>query len=355
MSPIHNLTNTPPAFIKLGRIKKGDRGGKNSAPRDLDHFRITYQPGPNAAALEAAFIAAYGKEPKELNVRFASSNPAEVWDASYECYRKGGLVAKASSNEKGAYWDFYRDPETSKVLISGGMPRGEEGRAFIELPCDVAAPIYYNQAKEPQYMHPRGRLQVVIPELTRIGEKAVVGFFEFSPASPRDIRNISGELQMYADFAKSAGRTINGVPFKLIRREEEVTKVIEGKQTMGKSWVCHLDCSGEWGRLALEAVERLALPDVVDAEFYEEEDDFPETLQLAVRNQPAAIPVMNATHETGEMIDPLSEDAVRWAAHKDRWNISPEQAKKNIASSNLFYNPMLKSTFKSLVMEGVKK
>lgn len=348
--PILGLTNTTPSFIKLGRIKKGDRGGKNSAPRDLDHFRITYQPGPNAAALEAAFIAAYGKEPKELNVRFAAANPADVWNAAYECYRKGGLVAKASSNENGAYWEFYRDPETSEVLISGGMPRGEAGRVWIEKPCDVTAPIYFNQAKEPQYMKPKGRLQVVIPELTRIGEKAVVGFFEFSPASPRDIRNISGELQMYADFAKSAGRTINGVPFKLIRREEEVTKVIEGKQTMGKSWVCHLDCSGEWGRLALEAVERLALPDVVDAEFYEDDEDFPEeTPKLAAHNAPKQI-----VQESGEMIDPLGEDAVRWAAHKDRWNISPDQAKKNIASSNLFYNPMLKSLFKSLVEGGGK-
>lgn len=349
MSPIHNLTNTPPAFIKLGRIKKGDRLGKNNAPRDLDHFRITFQPGTNAADLEKAFFAAYEKEPKELNVRFASHNPDDVWSASYECYKKGGLVAKASSNENGAYWEFYRDPETSEVLISGGMPRGEAGRAFIEKPVDVTAPIYFNQAKEPQYMKPTGRLQVVIPELTRIGTKAVVGFFEFCPRSPRDIRNISGELAMYAAFAKAAGKTINGVPFKLIRRQEDVTKKIEGKIVQDKSWVCHLDCSGEWGRLALEAVERLALPDVVEGEYYDDEDFPEEAPKLSARNAPQPV----ATSESGELCDPLDDVSVKWAAYQ--WNIGETKARAQIAASNNFYNPMLKSTFKSLVLEGVKK
>src|SRR5258706_5528226 len=136
----------------------------------------------------------------------APRNTANIWDANLECYRKGGLVAKAGSTEKGLYWIFYRDPETSEVLISGGMPRGEAGRNFIEKPIDASLPIYYTQDKEPVFMKPTGRLQVVIPELTRIGQKAVVGFFEFSPKSPRDIRNISGELAMYDGFARAAGK-----------------------------------------------------------------------------------------------------------------------------------------------------
>lgn len=278
MSPIHGLTDTPPAFIKLGRIKKGDKGGRNGAPRDLDHFRVTFQVGPISELLEKKFREIYGNEPKEINVRFPSADPADVWDANYECYKKGGLIAKAAVGVNGPYWIYYRHPETSKVLVRNGTPVGSEGREFFNKPIDLESPIYFSADKKPNYLQTYGRLQVVIPEFTSVereGKKqAVVGFFEFCPKSPRDIRNISGELAMYDAFAKAAGKTINGVPFKIIRRLEDVTKKIDGKLVMDKSWVCHLDCTGEWGRLALEAAERLALPDVVDAEYYEEDDDF---------------------------------------------------------------------------------
>ena len=303
--PIHNLTNTTPAFIRLGRIKKGDRGGKNGAPRDLDYFRVLFhqrkidihdEKGVRkqidlAPLLEAKFREVYGDKPTEINVRFAATSPSAVWDANFECYRKGGLVAKAGSDENGLYWIFYRDPDTNDVLIRNREAVTSAGHAFMAKPIDLTEPIYYTAdktgAQVPHFLGYYGRLQVVIPELTKIminGQpRAIVGFFEFAPKSAMDIRNISAELAMYDGFAKSAGRSINGIPFTLIRREETVTKNIEGTLSQAASWVCHLDCTGEWGRLALEAVEHLALPDVVDAEVSESfEDEFEDSPQPQV-------------------------------------------------------------------------
>ena len=266
--PIHGLTNsTTKAFMKLGQIRKGDRGGKNNAPRDLDHFRVTAMQGKNAEELMKTFEAKYGKEPVEINVRFAYNTVAEVWDAKYECYRQGGLVAQAGSNEHGAYWIFYRDPQTSEVLVRDGSAVGFEGRKFLDdTPCDPSVPVYHTADKKPVYLEPTGRLQVVIPELAHLA----VGFFEFRPTSPRDIRNISNELGGYEATARQYGGSLSGIPFKLIRRKEEVTKKIGDKLTKGDSWVVHIVAGGDWGMKAIEAIERLALSagndEIVDVE-----------------------------------------------------------------------------------------
>lgn len=67
--PIHNLTTeTAKAFMRLGNIRKGDRGGKNNAPRDLDHFRITYLPGKHAEELQRTIESVYGKTPPPRSI-----------------------------------------------------------------------------------------------------------------------------------------------------------------------------------------------------------------------------------------------------------------------------------------------
>lgn len=276
--PIANLTTgTQQAFMKLGKIRKGDRGGKNGAPRDLDHFRVTFMDGAKAKSLEDAFRSHYGPEPTEINVRVPYNEIHRFWDANYECYKQGGLVAQAGSTETGEYWIFYRDPETSEVLVRNGSAVGEEGRKFLDnTPCDVNKPVYYNASNEPVMLEPVGRLQVVIPELAGIE----VGYFEFTPTSPRDIRTLSAELLAFDAIAKSFGKGLAGVPFKLIRRKETVTKKIKDKLTQGESWVVHITTGGDWGVKAIEAVERMALPDVVDVEVEDvtpyEDTDFPQ-------------------------------------------------------------------------------
>jgi hypothetical protein len=267
--PISGLTDAPKAFMKLGMIKKGEKRtvtkqGKNGPyeieiPVDLDYFRMIFSPGKLAGEIEKAFREVYGDKPQELNVRFADASVSEVWDANFECYKQGGLIAKAGTNESGAYWIFYRDPDTMEVLVRNGSPVGEAGREFFEKPIDLEAPIYKMANGTPAVLETVGRLQVVIPEVAHLA----VGYFVFQPGSPRDIRNISAELGMYAAMASSYGNSITGIPFVLGRRKEEITKNINGKLSKGESWPVHLTAGGAWGRQAIEMIERLAIPDHV--------------------------------------------------------------------------------------------
>lgn len=352
--PIATLTTQQnQAFMKLGNIRKGDRGGKNGAPRDLDHFRVTHMPGPKARELEDAFRAAYGPEPTAINVRFPYNEISRFWDANYECYKQGGLVAQAGSTDTGAYWIFYRDPDNSEVLVRNGQAVGIEGRKFMDnTPCDVEKPIYYNDKKEAVYMKPAGRLQCVIPELAGIE----VGFYEFCPQSPRDMRNITAELSAFDAIARAAGKGLAGVPFQLIRREEEVTKKINGKLVRGSSWVVHITTSGDWGRKALEVVERMALPEIIDAEAEDVDEDFP---QLPYTNEPIVVttpaPSPAASTDTkDEMISPFDQKPVEYAAKK--WNMDKVTAAKELGrimrEGKGITDPMSKKSFKKFV-DGV--
>lgn len=276
--PIQNLTNVPKSFLKLGQIRKGDKlqgkrqdGSTYERPVDLDYFRVTFLKGVTVGSekvnlseiIEHRFREVYGNKPTAINVRFADHDVNSVWDANFECYKQGGLVAKAGSTaERGLYWIFYRHPETMETLISDERARTPEGFVLQEKPIDLTQPIYKNKKGEPFFLEPVGRLKVVIPEIAEIA----VGYFEFRPESPRDIRNISAELGAFDAVAKQYGKTIAGVPFVLRRREEDVTKRIEGKLVADKSWVVHLDVSGEWGVRALNVIERLALPEIIEGE-----------------------------------------------------------------------------------------
>lgn len=343
--PIHNLTNVPAAFMKIGKIKKGDRGGKNGAPRDLNYFRVVFQESNISSLLEERFSQVYGLETRAINVRFAANDPSEVWDANYECYRAGALVAKAGVNESGPYWIYYRDPASNEVWVRNGSAVTSAGRDFMEQPIDVLAPVYHTREKnEPVYLHTYGRLQCVIPELTRVdtpqGPRAVVGFMEFAPQSPIDIRNISAELAMYHELARAAGRTINGIPFMLIRREEEHMVKIEGKMVKKKSWVVHLDTFGEWGRMAIEAVERLALPEVIDYEdILEEDTEFETEAKPEPKNEPKPVMTFNEAKQTlivvvnnhGQNVEKfageLSDKQLKWVSEKHTDPTSVEAAK----------------------------
>ena len=274
--PITGLTNVPKAFLRLGHIRKGEKD-ERGFPKDLDYFRVTFNSQPEC---EAAFVAAYGEKPTSINIRLAFPNVAEVWDANYEAYSKGGMIAKAASTEtKGLYWIFYRKHSDGTVLVRNGFPVGEEGLELTSKPIDPEAPIYSYKNKNGEnvdvLMEPVGRLNVVVPEIAHIK----VGYLEFRPGSTRDISNISRELAAIDYFSKQAGKDITGLPMKLTRMPEEITKNIGGKLSRGESWMVHIEVGGEWGGRALEVIDRLALPagETIEAEVRDVvEDEVPE-------------------------------------------------------------------------------
>jgi hypothetical protein len=365
--PLFGLTDAPKAFMRLGLIKKGEKQVKTfkkrdgttyekEVPVDLDYFRMVFSPGKLAGEIEKAFREAYGDRPQELNVRFADASIKEFWDANLECYKQGGLIAKAGTNESGAYWIFYRDPETMDVLVRNGAPVGAEGREFIEKPIDINAPVYTMANGDPALLEPVGRLQVVIPEVAHLA----VGYFEFQPLSPRDIRNISAEIGMYSAMASSYGNTITGIPFILGRRKEQITKNINGKLSKGESFPVHLTAGGIWGRQAIEMIERLALPEYLEGEAKDitqnapvwedtpeewNEPAEPEAPVVVVSPQPPVPPPPPV-----EMCDPSSNQAVGHAAQA--WNVAPVKVRKDIEKAleqGKLTNPMTKDAFKAWV------
>lgn len=364
--PIHNLTNVPKSFLKLGQIRKGEKvqmkrpdGSTYDKPVDLDYFRVTFlkfSPGiaftdaeqkdkskrdaAFASMLEQRFREVYGSKPTAINVRFADLNVSDVWDANYECYKQGGLVAKAGSKEENGkekvYWIFYRDPDTMEALIGDGRARNAKGADLMDKPVDLAEPIYKNKKGEPFYLEPVGRLKVVIPELADIA----VGYFEFRPESPKDIRNISAELGAYDAVARQYGKTISGIPFILRRREEDVTKKIDGKLVAGKSWVCHLDAGSEWGARALNVIERLALPEIIEAEVRDVTTNSPEWEGTPEEwNEPHVPEPENINQESGkeeeviELVEVMGKWAVDYAAKQ--WNTDNATAAKELGKKKL--------------------
>ena len=278
MSPIAGLTNVPKAFLRLGHIRKGERDPKTGFPKDLDYFRVTFNNQPEC---EEAFREAYGDKPTSINIRLAFPNVEEVWDANYEAYSKGGMLAKAASSpSQGLYWIFYRRHDDGVVLVRNGVGVGEEGNAFAAIPIDLEKPIYSYKSKNGEkvdvFLEPVGRLNVVVPEIAHI----MVGYLEFRPGSPKDISNISRELAAIDYFSKQAGKDITGLPMKLTRQPEEITKNIGGKLSRGESWMVHIEVGGEWGGRALEVIDRLALPastsDAIEGEVQDIEEDEPE-------------------------------------------------------------------------------
>jgi hypothetical protein len=268
MSPIAGLTNVPKAFLRLGHIRKGEKD-ERGFPKVLDYFRVTFNNQPEC---EDAFKAAYGEKPTSINIRLAFPDVAEVWDANFEAYSKGGLIAKAASTEtKGLYWIFFRNHADGTVLVRNGLPVGEEGLELTSKPIDPEAPIYSYKNKNggdvPVMMEPVGRLNVVVPEISGIR----VGYLEFRAGSTKDIMAISRELAAIDYFARQAGKDITGLPLKLTRQPEDITKNIGGKLSRGESWMVHIEVGGEWGGRALEVIDRLALPASTSGEAIEAE------------------------------------------------------------------------------------
>jgi hypothetical protein len=318
---IKNLTQVPHAFLKLGQVRKGERyeeAGKIRM-RDLDYFRVTFRPDEHQA--EQVFRQVYGPEPRAINIRLAFPEISQVWDAFYECYSKGGMIAKAGTDSDGTLrWLFYRDHSTGEVLIRDGLAVNQGGRELLASPIDVTKAIYTYKTKDGQaaaYLEPVGRLNVVIPELAKTSSSpgapdfypGRVGYLEFRPTSPHDIRNISAELAAIDYIARQAGKNLTGIPMVLKRREDEISKNINGKLSHGPSWLVHIEVSPTWGDAAFVALEQSSYPEIkilpppaVDDIEETWDDDLP-----AAEPPAAAAPVFEDSTEKS-VIEPVPAD-----------------------------------------------
>lgn len=295
--PIYGLTtNVPKTFLRLAKIKKGEKVKQKNAEgkevevmKDMDHFRVVFEQGCDDVA--TAFKAHYGDAPTRINMRLAFREISECWDANFVAYDKGGQLARASSNEERLYWVWYRDKDTGEMLVRDGRPLNAKGAELMSRPILLNEPIctYKNSKGEitPIFLEHEGRLNIVVPEVAMVNDRPRVGFFEFCPKTPADIRRISQELLGIESLAKDTGKDITGIPMVLTRREELAPQNINGKRSRVNKWIVHIEVGGEWGGKALEAIKYNALPDnIVDGEILEPDEPDEQRTPIVVNTTP---------------------------------------------------------------------
>lgn len=227
------------------------------------------------------------------------------------------------------------------------MARTNAGGDLLSRPIDLAKPLYITKDDKgkdvPHFFGTVGRLEVVIPQVAEVA----VGYFEFRPESPRDIRNVSVELGTYEFMASQFGKSLLGVPFKLFRREETVTKKIGTNLTQGPSWVVHIEADSEWNTKALSLIGQMALPDIIEGEVQEIVPNSTVTKSLSATVEKPA--------ETAPAVNPDPDDALiltlgMWAVDfaASTWNVGKGEAAKQI-SEKIGSKKISKRDFKRIV------
>lgn len=243
--PIKGLTNQPVSFPEIGRLHKG---GKKTDPKrpgpDLTYFRMANISDQDD--VEAAFAAAYGPEPRVVNVLLPFRTVDENWDAWQEEYVAGGLVHRC-------------DGET---MVRWRKPNGDY--SDDPLPCPYAAGDKQRTADRPGCV-PEGRLRIVIPELKRLAYVTV------STHSKNDIAHIDSQLRALAGD-EDRPRDLRGIPLILYRRPYNVSTPEvypkdhpqagqrTGRRVRRVKWLLSIEVAPTWAALLFDAQQRAALP-----------------------------------------------------------------------------------------------
>ncbi len=259
-----------PRFPRLGKLRKGGERIKARNKKgeevwrmgpDLDHFRFVAE--GNSPEVAAIFAAAFGPEPRAINVYLPYRSPEDCFPTWCEVWGKSGLVHRC-------------DGETMTLWREGSkMMSGAQPCAGGHKDND-----YRNDAV--------GRLQLVIPELIEAG---YVGYVVLETHGKHDCVNITSVLR--ATYDATPRQDLRGIPFILRRSQENISVPGWGDRADQRSradkWLVRLEPVADWTRLALEAAKYQALqlqaprgelapgPDDVEGEYTVEDDtDFNE-------------------------------------------------------------------------------
>ena len=236
---IKGLTDRGLSFPQIGNIRKGDNGGKNGAPRDLQYFRVELD--EREAAASAAFLSAYGPQPTEINIVLPFDDIDRCWDAWCEAYTAGRMVARSD----GEYFIYLVDLKSGAVIVRDGVD--ERG---IRVPHRE---VIGRTEKSVIKCRPVGRLKVIVPELKRFAYLVV------HTTSVIDVRNISEQLE--AIKAVNGGHIV-GVPLVLRRRPREISVPNpDGTRRRPVKWMLSIEADPRWVKAQLVHLDNLALPD----------------------------------------------------------------------------------------------
>jgi hypothetical protein len=218
--PIKGLSDRQASFPQIGILRKGGAKTSDTKPGpDLDHFRLTTD-DPSVAA---AFVEAFGNEPKEIEVQVPYERTEQNFDSWNEEWVGGGLVRRCN----GEHVVLHR--------------RNDGSYSHDPIPCHGS-----NCACKPV-----GRLSVIIPKLQRLAYVVVL------TTSKHDIMQLSAQLTALEMTAGS----LRGIPLILRRTNRNIsTPGANGKRVRREKSLLSIEAAPEWVQRMLAEQSRHALP-----------------------------------------------------------------------------------------------
>lgn len=244
--PIKTMTDRGVGFAEIGSIRKGAEKTENKPGKDLEYFRVEFSEGEDEAAEK--FANHYKDEPKQLDILLPFNEIERCWDAWYEAYVSGAMIARAD----GEIYIYQRDQKTGDVLVQNGLDV-HKGRPKLFNKEDVVATWTNKKDKEvPVTCKPVGRLRVILPVLQRLA------FLTLHTTSIHDIINISQQLE---GIRKINDGKLVGIPIVMKRVPKMISTPRKGgKRVRSKKWLVSLEADPSWVREKLQEMKIAALP-----------------------------------------------------------------------------------------------
>jgi hypothetical protein len=254
--PIKGLTDRGTAFPEIGQIRKG---GAKTDPRkpgpDLKYFRVEFDTGgtgadgkPKIDPRAEKFTKVYGTQPVDINIIFPFNEVEKNWEAWYEAYTAGRMVARSD----GEYFTYLVDVQTGGILVINGLDADGNKMPHREI---VGRYNKQNgQGVELIKMKPVGRMKVVIPELQSLA------YLTVHTTSVYDILNISSQIEAVRQI--NGGR-IAGIPLVLRRRARMISTPDlndKSKRVRREKYLISIEADPEWVKKMLVQMKHLALP-----------------------------------------------------------------------------------------------
>jgi hypothetical protein len=257
--PIIGMTDQGSALPEIGQIRKGAPKGKGGPGKDLTYFRVVFN--ENEAETAAIFTKVYGNAPREINILLPLNEIDRVWEAWYEAYIKGMMVARAD----GEKYIYKANPLNGDIEVKNGKRRDGTENWF-----DPRCIVGLDYAGNSVYAKPVGRLKVIVPELRRLAYMTVI------TGSKHDIVNISKQLE--AIRLLNDGQ-IAGIPLVLRRRPKSIstptpnrwasqtTSLIDPPETRRVrrvKWLLSVEVDPKWVKAKLKNMKDMAMrPEMV--------------------------------------------------------------------------------------------
>lgn len=239
--PIKGLTDRGMGFPEIGTIRKGGAKTPTAPGRDLTYFRVEFDEREVEAANQ--FRQVYGAEPKEINILLPFNEVGRNWDAWYEAYTAGRMVARAD----GEKYIYRVDTNSGEVIVKNGEP-------FMPFKEGEVIGRYKSQGGkvEDVVCKPAGRLKVVIPELQRMVYLTVL------TGSIHDIIHLSEQLEALRHINNGQ---LAGIPMVLRRRPKKIsTPKEDGTRARYTKWMLSIEADPDWVKRMLMQFKHLALP-----------------------------------------------------------------------------------------------